>query len=160
LEAGHRIDIGDVAIEVLHPPRPDWERQKVRNDDSLVLRLHYRDIELLLTGDIGTAVEDELQISRERPLRLLKIAHHGSRTSTGAAFVRRYDPLVGLISAGAGNVFGHPAAAVLDRLDGQDAHVFRTDRSGAVIVETDGDEIRVRTWAGQTWQAAFWRSSS
>ena len=81
-------------IEVLHPPLPDWERQRVRNDDSVVLRLRYGDVELLLTGDAGAEFE-RASLARGRsaaPLRVLKVAHHGSRTSSSASFVERYRP--------------------------------------------------------------------
>jgi len=161
LQARDRTSVGEVSIDVLHPPLPDWERQKVRNDDSLVLRFCYGQVEFLLTGDVGGAVERELGSGREeRPLRVLKVAHHGSRSSTDEQFLSAYSPLVALVSAGAGNVFGHPAPAVLRRLSEQQTNVFRTDQSGAVIVETDGASVRVKSWAGERWQAAMWRSSS
>jgi competence protein ComEC len=151
LRRGDRLTIGDVELDVLHPPEPDWERQRVRNDDSVVLRLRYGDVEMLLTGDIGAPVEVTLRVDESRPpLRVLKVAHHGSRSSSGGEFVSGYDPVVALVSAGRRNVFGHPAPEVLARLAGVHARAWRTDRDGAVSVETDGRDLRVRTWAGET----------
>jgi competence protein ComEC len=153
-----RLELGAVTVDVLNPRTPDWERQRVRNDDSLVLRVRYGLVELLLTGDISAAIERELLADSGGgpPLRLLKVAHHGSRTSSSRTFLERYAPVAALISAGRGNTFGHPAPDVLAELGRVRARVFRTDRDGAVTVETDGRELRVRTWSGETWQARAW----
>ena len=89
-------------------------------------------------------------------MRVLKVAHHGSRTSSSPAFLERYAPVAALVSVGPGNAFGHPAPVVLDGLDRVGATLFRTDRDGAVTVETDGRELHVRTSSGVTWQAQVW----
>jgi competence protein ComEC len=156
LRNGDRLDIGAVSVEVLHPAPPDWERRAARNDDSLVLRVRYHDVELLLTGDIGAAVEREIDVAAGSPLRVLKVAHHGSRTSTSAAFVERYRPDVAIVSAGSGNSFGHPVPEVVNRLRESGARLFRTDQDGAIIVETDGAEVRVRTISGRAWSVRVW----
>ena len=122
----------------------------MRNDDSLVLRVREGDVELLLTGDIGQEVESSLAIERDpRRLRVLKVAHHGSRSSSSDAFVARYAPDIALISVGRNNSFGHPVPEVLERLRGVGAAINRTDEDGAVIVETNGREVRVKTWSGR-----------
>jgi competence protein ComEC len=112
-------------------------------------------VEWLLTGDVGQEVERQWPDEGDTgaPLRILKVAHHGSRTSSGEAFVSRYAPVAAVISVGRQNVFGHPSPDVVQRLAHAGATVFRTDRDGAVIVETDGREIRARTWLGRRWQA-------
>ena len=72
---------------------PDWERQRVRNDDSLVLELRFGEVSMLLTGDIGRDIERELLPSLDLlPTVVLKVAHHGSGTSSAAAFVQRVKP--------------------------------------------------------------------
>jgi competence protein ComEC len=155
------MEVGDVIIDVLHPPRPDWERPRARNDDSVVLRLRYGRVEMLLTGDIGGAVERTLDPDpRAAPLRILKVAHHGSRSSSTAELIEGYQPVLALVSAGAGNVFGHPAPEVIARLATAHTRVLRTDRDRAVMVETDGREIRVRSWSGVRWRARSWWTSS
>jgi competence protein ComEC len=155
VRAGDVLEVGGATIDVVNPPAPDWERRRVRNDDSIVLRLRYGDVEWLLTGDVGQEVERQWPDEGEAgaPLRILKVAHHGSRTSSGEAFVSRYAPVAAVISVGRQNVFGHPSPDVVQRLSRAGATVFRTDRDGAVIVETDGREIRARTWLGRRWQA-------
>jgi competence protein ComEC len=155
VRAGDVLDEGPVRLEILNPPRPDWERWRVRNDDSIVMRVRYGDVEFLLTGDAGEAVEAALPVDDDdRPrLRVLKVGHHGSRTSSSAAFIARYRPALALVSVGRDNPFGHPNADVMARLVSQGADVFRTDRDGALIVETDGHEVRLRTWTGRQWRA-------
>jgi competence protein ComEC len=157
LQAGDRLDIGGVYLDVDHPPRPDWERQKVRNDDSLVLRITYRRVEFLLTGDAGAEFERRRQTEEDAaPLRILKVAHHGSRSSSSVDFLQSYRPHVALVSVGRGNLFGHPAPEVLARLRDAGAEIFRTDRDAAVIVETNGSIVNVRTLTGRTWQLREW----
>ena len=148
--------LGDVTIDVRHPPRPAWERQRVRNDDSVVLRVSYRDVEVLLTGDAGTEAEAALaaelaEASVPARLRVLKVGHHGSRTSTSEALMRVFRPDVALISAGRGNLFGHPAPDVVARLQQSGAMTLRTDRDGAITIETDGAELRVQTLTHRWW---------
>jgi len=150
LNTGHQLDAAGVVIDVLHPPIPEWERRRVRNDDSLVLRLRYDRVEVLLTGDAGS--EFESRFARDPaspPIRVLKVAHHGSRTSTPLPFVDAYAPAAAVISAGQGNTFGHPAPAVVDRLGQRGVDVFRTDRDGAIVIETDGRVLRVRSLTGR-----------
>jgi competence protein ComEC len=151
VRAGDTIQDGQAIIEVLHPPAPDWERPRVRNDDSIVLRIRQGDVEMLLTGDIGADVEALLPIGSESgaPLRVLKVAHHGSRTSSSAAFLDRYRPALAVISVGRQNGFGHPGPDVLQRLRDRGAIIERTDEDGAVTIETDGHAIRARTWSGR-----------
>jgi competence protein ComEC len=150
LQRGDRLQVGDVEVRVLHPPLPDWERQKIRNDDSVVLELRYGRVSALLTGDIGREVEQQLLPSLDlHPTVILKIAHHGSGTSSSAAFVNGVRPAVALIGVGRGNVFAHPVPVVLDRLRRAGAEVFRTDLDGQIDVVTDGGEVVVATWTGR-----------
>lgn len=157
LRRGDILEAGGVTIEVCHPPEPEWERQRVRNDDSVVLRIRYGDVELLLTGDAGPEFEQGWAESDGSPIRILKAAHHGSRTSSSSAFVEAYSPHAVLVSVGRGNPFGHPAPVVLARFRDAGAEVFRTDTDGAITVETDGVQARVRTALGRTWTIGVWR---
>ena len=84
---------GEVSWRVWHPPPADWERQRVRNDDSIVLELRYRGGVVLLPGDIGRPVEQELASAiPPAPFRILKVPHHGSLSSSSAVFVRALLP--------------------------------------------------------------------
>jgi competence protein ComEC len=155
LRRGDRWEAGGAEVTVLHPPEPDWERPAVRNDDSIVLRVRYGPLEVLLTGDVGQDVERGLPIGNEegrRDIRVLKVAHHGSRTSTAGELVDVFRPWAAVVSAGRNNTFGHPAPEVLDRLEHVGATIVRTDRDGAVLVESDGESVWMRTWTGRVWQ--------
>jgi len=146
LGVGQRVWLGGAVITVLNPA-PDGGPASA-NDDSLVLRLDWRGVSLLLTGDLGPGGEARL-LQRGGRLRILalKVAHHGSRFSSSAAFLDAARPDLAIISVGARNPFRHPSAETLARLESAGARVYRTDRDGAVILETDGATLRVTRWA-------------
>jgi competence protein ComEC len=142
-----RAQFGNVAVIVHHPPPPEWERQKVRNDDSEVIEIQYGGVSFVFTGDISREVERTIAPGFARaPIRILKVPHHGSATSSSSEFLNALQPDVAVISAGRGNPFGHPVASVLDRYREVGAAIYRTDRDGAVTVETDGTVVHVRTF--------------
>jgi competence protein ComEC len=149
--AGESIAFGRARIRIINPPDPEWERQRVRNDDSVVLEVTIGDVALLLTGDISGDVERAIapQLTPAR-IRVLKVAHHGSRTSSSAALLDAWRPQIALVSAGRGNAFGHPAPEVLDRLQSIGARVYRADRDGEITLTTDGRSVSVRTFTGET----------
>jgi competence protein ComEC len=151
--AGDFASIGGVTLRVLHPVPADWERQDVRNDDSVVLELRWRDVSVILPGDIGRDIEARI-IDRlpPAPLRILKAAHHGSRTSSSPRFLHALRPDAVVFSAGRGNFYGHPAPDVLRRYQAAGAEVFRTDRDGAIVLETDGRSISFETMTGRKLQ--------
>jgi competence protein ComEC len=148
---GEELRVGEARVLVLHPPPPDWERQRVRNDDSVVIEVVYRDVALLLTGDIGADVERAI-VPRLVPakIRVLKVAHHGSRTSTSRELLEAWHPQIALISCGRGNPFGHPAPDVIARLEAIGARIYRTDLDGEVTLDTDGHHVNVTTFVGGT----------
>jgi competence protein ComEC len=151
---GDRLWLGRAELSVLHPPPADWERQRVRNDDSVVLLIRLGAVQVLLTGDIGDAGERTLtgmlpDTGAARSLTVLKVAHHGSAGASSARFLERLRPAVALVSAGAGNPFGHPAPAVLQRLSQAGAEVWRTDTEGEVSVRTDGRTVDVVAFSGR-----------
>lgn len=150
VQAGDRLFVDAVEIVVRHPPPPDWERQDVRNDDSIVLELRWRNVSFVFAGDIGREIEDAIagQI-QPADLRVLKVPHHGSLTSSSERFLARLRPTVAVMSAGRDNVFGHPAPAVLERYRTVGAAIYRTDRDGAVTVHTDGRTLDIETFTGR-----------
>jgi len=150
VRAGDRFDVDGVTVSVLHPDPPDWERQRVRNDDSIVLELHWRDTSFWLTGDIGKAIERTLAPRMtSAPLRVIKVPHHGSLTSSTADFVQAIRPVIAIVSVGRANHFGHPAPDVLGRYRDVGTQVFRTDLDGEVKIDTDGHSIDVHTFTGR-----------
>lgn len=148
LAAGEVIGDGPVHVRVLHPERPDWERRRVRNDDSVVLWVRYGDVGVLLPGDAGLAAEDRWRESVARaPITVLRLGHHGSASSTGAALLASLRPSLAIASAGRGNRFGHPARSVLRRLGEAGIPLLRTDEAGAIQLATNGRVLLVRTMA-------------
>jgi competence protein ComEC len=121
-----------------------------RNDAARVLRVDLGLASFLLTSDIEAAGEQAL-LASGAPLgaTVLKVAHHGSRTSSGAALLRAVHPAVAVISVGARNTYGHPDPGVVARLEAAGADVVRTDRDGAVLLETDGRRLTVTRWASR-----------
>jgi len=144
VQTGDLLRDGGVTLRVWHPPPADWERQRVRNDDSLVLEVRYGDVSVVLPGDIGAATEGMLmaQIS-EAPIRILKAAHHGSASSSSNAFLDALRPRAVIVSCGRGNLFGHPHPAVLARYRAAGAAIYRTDEQGAITIQTDGRTVDV-----------------
>jgi competence protein ComEC len=151
VDAGDGTEVDGVQVTARHPTPADWERQKVRNDDSIVLELRWRDVSVLLTGDIGKEPERAvaLTLSPSR-LRILKVPHHGSLTSSTREFLEAVRPQVAVVSAGRSNHFGHPVPEVIDRYREIGAELFRTDRDGAVTVNSDGWTVNVDTFLGRS----------
>ena len=120
-----------------------------RNDAARVLRIDFGHASILLASDIEAAGEHAL-VTSGAPLgaAALKVPHHGSRTSTGAELLAAVRPAVALISVGARNSYGHPDASVLARLAAGGSDVYRTDRDGALLLETDGHTLTVTAWVG------------
>jgi competence protein ComEC len=145
-----RTAIDGVDLIVRHPDPPDWERQRVRNDDSIVLELRWHDISVVLTGDIGRSVEGTLKTTiPAAAIRIVKVPHHGSLTSSTPEFLAALAPQIAIVSAGRANHFGHPVPEVIRRYQDVGAKVFRTDEDGAVTVDTDGHSVDVHTFLGR-----------
>ena len=153
LAPGERVWLGTALVTVLNsgagsagsaeraPPPSE-------NDGSLVLRIEWRGVVLLMTGDVGWRAEQAL-LDSGLPLRtsVLKVAHHGSRFGTTAGFLAAAEPRFAVVSVGARNPFRHPTPEALGRLAAAGARVYRTDRDGAVIIETNGAVLRITRWA-------------
>ena len=141
---------GAAQISVLNPAEPDWERQKVRNDDSVVLEVKVGGVAFLLTGDITRSVEPDL-VARLTPAdtAIVKAPHHGSAGSSSPAFVDAVHPAAVVFSAGRRNPFGHPSPVAVARYRAAGARVFSTAEDGAVVFDTDGRTVRAWTWVGR-----------
>ena len=109
------------------------------NDASLAILATLGEVDLLLAGDLEAAGERALLAAARLPdIEILKVAHHGSRSGTGVGLLAAARPELGLISAGKGNRYGHPAGEVLERLETAGTAVARTDRDGSLWIRTDG----------------------
>lgn len=137
--------ISGATIEVLSPC-PSFQPDASANDNSFVIHVAYGRRSALLVGDAEDEAEEKLLHRRPEALRsdLLKVGHHGSRTSTGASFLRAVSPSAAVISCGVRNRFGHPHPKALATLAAQGVPVLRTDRGGQMIWETDGDDVWIR----------------
>ena len=135
---------GGARVEVLRPGRR-MDPGAGRNDLSTVLRLRLAEHDFLLTGDIESRAEQSLlqELAGDR-IEVLKVAHHGSRNSTSAAFLAKTGPLFAVISAGYDNTYGHPHRELLERLREANALPLSTDRDGAVSILSDGRRLEVR----------------
>jgi competence protein ComEC len=144
-EAGRVVDLGGGArLVLLGPPQPAITGHSAINANSVVVRLDYGGVRMLFTGDAESPTERWL-LDRRADLRatVLKVAHHGSKTSSTEAFVRAVHPEVAVISVGAHNAFGHPALPTIDRLERAGARIYRTDLDGSITLETDGQRLEV-----------------
>ncbi|HKP10951.1 MAG TPA: ComEC/Rec2 family competence protein [Blastocatellia bacterium] len=144
LAAGERFDIEGVTVEVLWPPRAVAPRATSDNNDSVVLRLIYGPTSILLTGDIEGPAEAAL-IASGVDLRadVVKVPHHGSKTSSTDTFLDRVRPRCAVISVGERSRFGHPHPAVVERYLSRGIRLLQTGRDGAVTVEADGAGLTI-----------------
>jgi competence protein ComEC len=149
---GDSLEVDGVRLDILGPDSAWTAALDDANDASVVVRVRYGDVRFLLTGDAETAEEAWLVQSAGERLGadVLKVAHHGSRTSTSPSFLAAVRPRVALISVGAGNRYGHPGARVVEDLTAAGALVLRTDHSGTIVIRTDGDNLTVDA-QGDSW---------
>jgi competence protein ComEC len=148
--AGQKIDLGDgITMEVLNPQKVFFEGSSddVDNND-IVLRLSWGEVSFLFTADIRTEAELELILQRANiKTAVLKVGHHGSKTSTSPGFLAAVDPEIAVISVGEDNPFGHPSPQVVERLEekiGQD-NLYLTSQNGTIEFTTDGKSLWVKT---------------
>ncbi|MBI3811803.1 MAG: DNA internalization-related competence protein ComEC/Rec2 [Nitrospirae bacterium] len=140
------LNLGGVRILPLHPEMADPDGPD--NDQCLVIRMEYGKEAILFTGDIERAAERELlRWGDLLKTTVLKVPHHGSRTSIDPDFLSRVAPAVAVISVGAHNSYRHPSPETLAAYESKGARIYRTDRDGAVILETDGIRRTMRTVA-------------
>jgi len=146
LEAPAHLAFGRAAIDVLAPLSDYIPGDIPKNNDSLVLRIRSGARSFLLTGDAERPIERRMIEENEiQPTDVLKVAHHGSRTSSTEDFLSAAHPAFAIISVGVDNSYGHPNRDVLERLGGHHAEILRTDRRGLVTVRTDGRHLTVET---------------
>lgn len=144
--AGKVIDLGDgVTLEILHPFQSvAGDNPKNPHDDGVVVMLRYGDLEVILTGDMETKVERRLIMAGyDLDADVLKIGHHGSKTSTSEEFLSATSPEVAIIQVGAKNRYGHPALEVLERLENYDIKYYRNDIGGDIKLISDGQMFSI-----------------
>ncbi len=151
---GRQLYVGDKArAYILHPTdacaKGGFSGREV-NNSSLVLKIVYGRSAFLLTGDLEMSAEKALfSYGNFLNARVLKVGHHGSVTSTSQAFLNLIRPRYALISVGKGNKYRHPGKATLGRLRKNSVAALRTDHFGALVFESDGQNLRMVNW--RTW---------
>ncbi len=144
--AGTTLDLGsEVILTVLHPFfSVAGTKTKTPHDDVVVAMLRYKDVSVLLTGDMEAKIE-RLLIAKHADLDadVLKVGHHGSKTSSTPEFLAATTPRLAVISVGAKNRYRHPSTEVLSRLEKMSIPYYRTDIDGGIVVESDGNAFRV-----------------
>lgn len=142
-EDGLKFRLGfGIKAEILGPIK---EKYKEINDYSVILRIVHGKNTFLLMGDAGKAAEKQLIKKYPKKLKadFIKIAHHGANTSTSSVFLQKVKPKYAVISAGKRNRFGYPSNEVLNKLEQAKIEVYRTDRLGTIVVNSDGKSISI-----------------
>lgn len=146
MAAEDTIRRGDIwSIRCLSPDEDTLSAD--RNQDSMVLRLTYGSFSMLFTGDLEGEGELRLASSGENlHADVLKVGHHGSAKASSAEFLSGVGAAFAIISCGRNNIYGHPSADTLTRLEEAGCRILQTARSGAIILQTDGEKYRIRTF--------------
>lgn len=139
-DAGVKIDLDKTLDLKFVSPNGSFEDA---NNSSAVLRLRYKDISFLFTGDME--IKAEKLIDDNIDVDVLKVGHHGSDTSSSKEFLNRVTPTIAVISVGKDNKYNHPSQDIVDRLNGIGAQVYRTDEMGNITIISDGINIEINT---------------
>ena len=149
VEAGNKIQIEtNLYFYVLWPTSTNMISDNAINNNSLVCKLIYKNFSMLFTGDIEEVAEKAIlskYVNNQELLNadILKVAHHGSKTSSIKEFINTVSPKYAVIGVGKDNKFGHPSENTLKTLENGQVKIFRTDISGEIMIITDGNNVRI-----------------
>ncbi|MFH0888465.1 MAG: ComEC/Rec2 family competence protein [Planctomycetota bacterium] len=144
---GLLIDLSpNITAQVIAPISPTYQGKDKENNYSIVIHLEFGKTSFLFMGDALEESENEiLKSGFDIKSDVLKVGHHGSKTSTGTSFLRKVHPSYAVIPVGKNNIYGHPKQITLKRLEDDRVQVFRTDESGTILIESDGKDLKVTT---------------
>lgn len=148
-KAGEKINIEkNIFFDVLWPSEDYKISENVLNNNSLVVRLCYKNFKMLFTGDIEEVAEKAIlkKYSNYTDIlksTVLKVAHHGSKTSSTTEFIKMVNPNVALIGVGEDNNFGHPSDIIINNLEDINCKIFRTDEDGEITITTNGKRYKL-----------------
>ena len=148
MAAGDRFAFGGAQVEVLAPPAGYVPGLAASNDDSLVLHVAYGQTSVLLEGDAQAASEQHM-LAEALHSDLLKVGHHGSKTSTTPRFLAAVAPTYAVVSVAHHNPYGHPKMEILRRLQDDHVRTFRTDALGATSFYLDGSTVTAQPLAAR-----------
>ena len=139
-----KIQLGLMNFSVLPSASPKIYVSEL-NNNSVVIKLEYKNFSCLYTGDIERGRENHLVkiLSSNLESEIIKIPHHGSSTSSNSAFIKKVNPKVAIISCGQNNSYGHPNIKTLERLEKNGIDIYRTDINGTILINTDGYNYEV-----------------
>lgn len=112
------------------------------NNTSIVLKLTYQDISILLTGDATSETEKKI-LNKDINSTVLKVGHHGSKYSSTKSFLKKVNPKYAIISVGKNNIYNHPATITINKLEKLNTQIYRTDQDGTILLETNGHNIDI-----------------
>ena len=140
---GKSFMLGDATCMILGPI--NWDQAEL-NTSSIVLKVDYVNNSFLFTGDAEAVNEqDMINAGYDLNVDVLKVGHHGSTSSTSQTFLDATSPSYAVITVGAGNTYGHPAASTITRLQNDGIKIFRTDLNGTIVANSDGSNITFNT---------------
>lgn len=143
MKRGDQLQVGKVTFYCLNPVKKAYED---KNQGSLVFLATYGDFDILLTGDMDETVESEIADKITARVEVLKVAHHGSASSSSETFLRKLQPVTACVSVGEKNRYGHPADEVMERLGQFCKKIYLTKDSGAITIDTNGKRYQITTF--------------
>ncbi|MSR88992.1 MAG: DNA internalization-related competence protein ComEC/Rec2 [Candidatus Margulisbacteria bacterium] len=147
-QEGQTITLEDNLILTILHPFPNTRRDPHENNNCIVVKLTYGTIDFLFTGDLEEIGENALiqRHAKDLACEVLKLGHHGSKTSSCEAFLNHVRPRIAIVSAGRHNHYHHPAPSVVSRVNAHNIPILRTDEQGSIEISTDGKTLRYKTY--------------
>lgn len=151
VEAGDKINIEkNLYFQVLWPNSSNIVSENLINNNALVCKLNFKNFTMLFTGDIEEKAESQILklYSKNQNLlksTVLKITHHGSKSSSTEEFLKVVDPKFALIGVGKNNLFGHPNDEIIERLKNHGIKIYRTDENGEIRINTNGKSNKINS---------------
>ena len=144
---GDTYPLGSSSFTILSPVKEDYGEEL--NNWSVGIKLVHGSNSIVMCGDAEEEAEEDICLSGlDISADVLKLGHHGSRTSTGELFLKTVDPKYAIISCGRGNDYGHPHKETLEKLSEEGIFVFRTDEQGTIILKSDGKSLQFNAESG------------
>lgn len=149
VEGGEKVSIEDnLYFDIIWPFSDNMISDNSINNNSLVCKLNYKNYSMLFTGDIEAIAEKAILKKYSKNLNILKsdilkVAHHGSKTSSITEFIEKIKPKYAIIGVGEDNKFGHPSGSTIQNLEKANIRIYRTDKMGEIEIKTNGKEIKI-----------------
>ena len=149
VEEGEKVSIEDnLYFDIIWPFSDNMISDNSINNNLLVCKLNYKNYSMLFTGDIEAIAEKAILKKYSKNLNILKsdilkVAHHGSKTSSITEFIEKIKPKYAIIGVGEDNKFGHPSDNTIQNLEKANIRIYRTDKMGEIEIKTNGKEIKI-----------------